>query len=52
MYDIIIRNGTLIDGTGAAAVTADVAITGSTISAIGNHIDPTQIAANTPDIFI
>ena len=50
MYDIIIRNGTLIDGTGAAAVTADVAITGSTISAIGNHIDPTQIAANTHDI--
>lgn len=36
MYDIIIKNGTLIDGTGAPAVQADLAIAGDTIAAIGD----------------
>src|SRR6185436_13740001 len=30
-YDLVIRNGTVIDGTGAARVRADVAITGGRI---------------------
>lgn len=30
-YDIIVRNGTVLDGTGAAGVRADVAITGNRI---------------------
>ncbi|MDP6691179.1 MAG: D-aminoacylase [Alphaproteobacteria bacterium] len=34
--DIIIRNGTVIDGTGAAGVRADVAVTGDRISAVGD----------------
>ena len=34
-YDLIIRNGNLVDGTGAAASEADIAITGGRISAIG-----------------
>ena len=34
-YDTIIRNGTLIDGTGAAAFTGDLAITDGHIAAIG-----------------
>jgi dihydroorotase/N-acyl-D-amino-acid deacylase len=35
-YDILIRNGTVIDGTGAPRVRADIAIQGDTIAAIGN----------------
>ena len=33
--DIVIRNGTIIDGTGTAPFTADIAITGDKITAIG-----------------
>ncbi len=36
MYDILIRNGTLIDGSGAAARKSDIAIIGDRIAAIGN----------------
>ena len=35
IYDIIIRNGTLYDGTGEAPIRADVAVTNNTIAAIG-----------------
>ncbi len=41
MFDIIIRNGTLIDGTGQPRFTADVAITDSCIVSIGNLTDAT-----------
>jgi N-acyl-D-amino-acid deacylase len=34
-YDIVIRNGRVIDGTGAAASEVDIAITGQRIAAIG-----------------
>lgn len=34
-YDVLIRNGTVIDGTGAPGVQADVAIRGDRIAAIG-----------------
>ncbi|WP_204138657.1 amidohydrolase family protein [Halomicronema sp. CCY15110] len=34
--DLIIRHGTVIDGTGAARVRADVAVTGDRITAIGD----------------
>jgi N-acyl-D-amino-acid deacylase len=34
-YDIIIRGGTVVDGTGAAPVQADVAIAGGIIQAVG-----------------
>jgi hypothetical protein len=34
--DLIIRHGTIIDGTGAARVRADVAVTRDLITAIGN----------------
>ena len=40
-YDIIIRNGTVVDGTGNASIRADVAITGDRIAAIGNLSDCT-----------
>ncbi|MCA3134943.1 MAG: N-acyl-D-amino-acid deacylase family protein [Betaproteobacteria bacterium] len=38
MHDLLIRGGTLIDGTGAAAREADVAVTGSTITAVGQGL--------------
>ena len=34
-YDILIRNGTIIDGTGAPGVRGDVAIAGDRIAAVG-----------------
>src|SRR3546814_15293986 len=38
-YDVLIRGGTLYDGTGAPARTADVAITGDRIAAVGSIPD-------------
>src|SRR2546423_8996247 len=35
-YDIVIRNGTLIDGTGAAPAHGDLAINGDRIAAVGH----------------
>ena len=35
MHDVVIRGGTVIDGTGAAPRTADVAIDGETITEVG-----------------
>jgi N-acyl-D-amino-acid deacylase len=36
MYDVVIRNGTVVDGTGAAAVVGDVAIEGDRIVEVGD----------------
>ena len=36
-HDVIIRNGTLIDGTGAPGKRADLAIDGDRVAAIGTH---------------
>jgi len=41
--DIVIRNGTLFDGTGAAGRTADLAITGGKVTAIGRVRDKGKI---------
>ncbi len=38
MYDLIIRNGTVYDGTGSAPVKADVAINDETIVAVGDNL--------------
>src|SRR4029453_15653074 len=35
LYDIIFSGGTVIDGTGAARVTADLAVAGDRIAAVG-----------------
>ena len=35
MHDLVIRGGNLVDGTGAPAVRADVAVEGDRIAAIG-----------------
>lgn len=39
MYDIIIRGGTIVDGTGAPGFLADVAVKDGTIAAIGQLTD-------------
>ncbi len=39
MYDLIIRGGTIVDGTGNPSFVADIAITGERISAIGTITD-------------
>ncbi len=36
VYDVLIRNATIVDGTGTAAYQADLAISSDTISAIGD----------------
>jgi len=38
MYDIVIRGGTVIDGSGAAGKALDVAISGDTIAAVGINL--------------
>jgi N-acyl-D-aspartate/D-glutamate deacylase len=35
MHDLVIRNGTVVDGSGAPARSADIAIDGETITAVG-----------------
>ena len=35
MYDIVFSGGNVIDGTSAPAITADVAVTGDRIEAVG-----------------
>src|SRR5438034_1343408 len=42
MHDIVIRGGTIIDGTGKAAFTGDVAITGGRIAAVGGKQGPAR----------
>jgi N-acyl-D-amino-acid deacylase len=36
MHDLVIRNGTIVDGTGQPAFTGDVAIDGDRITAVGD----------------
>src|SRR5580698_9867692 len=38
MHDLVIRGGMVVDGTGAAARTADVAVDGDRIVAVGSGI--------------
>jgi len=42
MHDIVIRGGTIIDGTGAAEFTGDVAIDGERIVAVGGKAGPAR----------
>ena len=41
-YDILIKNGTLIDGTGAPARRTDVAIAGGKIVGVGEGLEPAK----------
>ena len=42
MHDIVIRGGTIVDGTGAAAFTGDVAIDGGRIAQVGGKAGPAR----------
>lgn len=42
MHDIVIRGGTIVDGTGAPAFTGDVAIDGDKITAVGGKAGPAK----------
>src|SRR6266481_10122576 len=42
MHDIVIRGGTVIDGTGKAAFTGDVAIAGERIAEVGGKLGPAR----------
>jgi N-acyl-D-aspartate/D-glutamate deacylase len=42
MHDIVIRGGTIIDGTGKAAFTGDVAVAGGRIAAVGGKLGPAR----------
>ncbi len=40
MHDTVIRGGTIVDGTGAAAYTGDVALDGGVIAQVGGKAGP------------
>ena len=42
MHDIVIRGGTIVDGTGTAAFTGDVAIANGRIAAVGGKQGPAR----------
>src|SRR5437879_2641003 len=42
MHDIVIRGGTILDGTGTPSVTGDVAIDGDRIAAVGGKAGPAK----------
>src|SRR6185295_7007681 len=42
MHDIVIRGGTIVDGTGKAAYTGDVAMTGGVLSGVGGKHGPAR----------
>jgi N-acyl-D-aspartate/D-glutamate deacylase len=42
MHDLLITNGTIVDGTGEPSRRADIAVDGETISAIGNDLGPAR----------
>jgi N-acyl-D-aspartate/D-glutamate deacylase len=42
MHDIVIRGGTIVDGTGRAAFRGDVAIAGGRIAAVGGRAGPAR----------
>lgn len=49
MYGLVIRNGTIYDGTGSAPFAGDVAVTDGQIVAVGS-IDETQVGSDTEAI--
>ena len=48
MADLVIRNGTIVDGTGAPPFRGDVAVTGSTITAVGETSSTAARVKSTP----
>ena len=51
-YDLLIKNGTVVDGTGAARVRADVAIANGKIEEIGNVTEPAKRTIDASDLIV
>jgi N-acyl-D-amino-acid deacylase len=51
-YDLIIRNGTVIDGTGAAGQHADVAIAGGNVAEIGKVTEGARRTIDASDLIV
>ncbi|MCX7887562.1 MAG: D-aminoacylase [Verrucomicrobiae bacterium] len=51
-YDLIIRNGTVVDGTGAPAVRADVAVKAGRIAAVGKLNDKAATVINASGLVV
>ncbi|MFT5391849.1 MAG: N-acyl-D-aspartate/D-glutamate deacylase [Gammaproteobacteria bacterium] len=49
MHDLIIKNGTVIDGTGTPGVRADVAVSGEHVCALGTNLGPAQRTIDATD---
>ncbi len=50
MHDIVIKNGTLVDGTGAEPVVGDVAVKGGRIAEVGGSITPHHLTCDRTDL--
>ena len=48
MHDLVIKGGSVVDGTGAAARTADVAITDGVVTEVGAVDGKAQARRSTP----
>ncbi len=51
-YDVVIKNGTVVDGTGAPRQQADVAIAGGKIAAIGKITDGAKRVIDASDLIV
>jgi N-acyl-D-amino-acid deacylase len=51
-YDLLIKNGTVVDGTGAPAVAADVAISGGTIAEVGKVAGGARRVIDATDLIV
>jgi N-acyl-D-aspartate/D-glutamate deacylase len=51
-YDVLVKNGTIVDGTGAAPIRADVAIAGGKIAAIGKVTDGAKRIIDASDLIV
>ncbi|HEY3735804.1 MAG TPA: amidohydrolase family protein, partial [Jatrophihabitans sp.] len=49
MFDILVRDGTVVDGTGAAAYRADVAVQDGRIAAVGTDLGPARRVIDAED---
>ncbi len=52
MHDIVIRGGTIVDGTGAAAFSGDIAIDDGRIAAVGGKAGPARRAIDADGLLV
>jgi N-acyl-D-aspartate/D-glutamate deacylase len=52
MYDLLIKNGVVVDGTGAPRRHADVAVAGSKIAAIGKVTESAAQVIDASDLVV